>query len=391
MAIRTEELILNMGPQHPSTHGVLHVLLKLNGEVVVDAQPSIGYIHRSIEKLVENRLYYQCMPLICRLDYLAALSNEFAFVRTVEELLGISIPERAEYIRVVMAELARIASHLVWLGTFGLDLGAMTPFLYCFREREEALDLIEMATGSRMMSNYMRVGGVKLDLPADFFDAARSFADDFVHRVDEYEQLLTTNEVFLVRTKGIGVLTKEEAINLGVTGPILRASGQGFDLRKNRPYSVYDRFDFEIAVAENGDCYDRYLVRIKEMRESARIVRQGLDSMPEGTHILHAPKLVLPPKDELKISMESLIHHFELIVKGMKPPAGEIYSSIESPRGELGFYLISDGSPKPYRLKIRAPSFVNLQALPAMIKGMMIGDVVAIIGSLDIVLGEIDR
>jgi NADH-quinone oxidoreductase subunit D len=391
MTIRTEELILNMGPQHPSTHGVLHVLLELNGEVVVDAQPSIGYIHRSIEKLVENRLYYQCMPLICRLDYLATLSNEFAFVRTLEELLGISIPERAEYIRVVMAELARIASHLVWLGTFGLDLGAMTPFLYCFREREKALDLIEMATGSRMMSNYMRVGGVKLDLPAEFLEAARSFVDDLARRVDEYEQLLTTNEIFLVRTKGIGVLTKADAINLGVTGPILRASGLRWDLRKNRPYSVYDRFEFDIPFAENGDCYDRYLVRVAEMRESAAIIRQALETMPGGTYILRAPKLVLPPKDELKTSMESLIHHFQLILKGMRPPEGEVYSCIESPRGELGFYLISDGSPKPYRLKIRTPSFVNLQALPAMIKNMMIGDVVAIIGSLDIVLGEIDR
>lgn len=391
MVIRTEELILNMGPQHPSTHGVLHVLLELNGEVVVDVQPSIGYIHRSIEKIVENRLYYQCLPLMCRLDYLASLSNELAFVRTVEELLELEVPERAEYIRVIMAELARIASHLVWLGTFGLDLGAMTPFLYTFREREQVLDLIEMATGSRMMSNYVRVGGVKLDLPADFFDATRRFVDEFNERVDEYEQLLTTNEIFLVRTKGIGILKTDDAINLGVTGPMLRAAGFRWDLRKNKPYSVYDRFSFDIPTGENGDCYDRYLVRIREMRQSLKIIKQALGGLPEGPYILRAPKMVLPPKDELKTSMESLIHHFELIVKGMKPPVGEVYCSVESPRGELGFYLISDGSPKPYRLKIRTPSFVNLQALAKMIKGMMIGDVVAIIGSLDIVLGEIDR
>lgn len=391
MVIRTEELILNMGPQHPSTHGVLHVLLELNGEVVVDVQPSIGYIHRSIEKIVENRLYYQCLPLMCRLDYLASLSNELAFVRTVEELLELEVPERAEYIRVIMAELARIASHLVWLGTFGLDLGAMTPFLYTFREREQVLDLIEMATGSRMMSNYVRVGGVKLDLPADFFDATGRFVDEFNERVDEYEQLLTTNEIFLVRTKGIGILKTDDAINLGVTGPMLRAAGFRWDLRKNKPYSVYDRFSFDIPTGENGDCYDRYLVRIREMRQSLKIIKQALGGLPEGPYILRAPKMVLPPKDELKTSMESLIHHFELIVKGMKPPVGEVYCSVESPRGELGFYLISDGSPKPYRLKIRTPSFVNLQALSAMIKGMMIGDVVAIIGSLDIVLGEIDR
>lgn len=391
MVIRTEELILNMGPQHPSTHGVLHVLLELNGEVVMDVQPSIGYIHRSIEKIVENRLYYQCLPLMCRLDYLASLSNELAFVRTVEELLELEVPERAEYIRVIMAELARIASHLVWLGTFGLDLGAMTPFLYTFREREQVLDLIEMTTGSRMMSNYVRVGGVKLDLPADFFDATRRFVDEFNERVDEYEQLLTTNEIFLVRTKGIGILKTDDAINLGVTGPILRAAGFRWDLRKNKPYSVYDRFSFDIPTGENGDCYDRYLVRIREMRQSLKIIKQALGGLPEGPYILRAPKMVLPPKDELKTSMESLIHHFELIVKGMKPPVGEVYCSVESPRGELSFYLISDGSPKPYRLKIRTPSFVNLQALAKMIKGMMIGDVVAIIGSLDIVLGEIDR
>ncbi len=391
MAIRTEELILNMGPQHPSTHGVLHVLLELDGEVVVGVEPSIGYIHRGIEKILENRQYYQCMPLINRLDYLASLSNEFGFVRAVEELLGFEVPLRAEYIRVIMAELARIASHLLWLGTFGLDLGAITPFLYAFREREKALDLIEMVTGSRMMSNYNRFGGVRIDLPADFFGEAYKFLDEFGKRVDEYEQLLTTNEIFLVRTKGIGIISKGDAIDLGVTGPILRASGFSWDLRKNKPYSVYTNFDFEIPTGTMGDCYDRYLVRIREMRESAKIIQQALEGLPSGPYIMRDFKFILPPKDELKSSMEALIHHFELIVKGFKPPAGEVYSSIEAPRGELGFYLISDGSPRPYRVKIRAPSFVNLQALSKLIKGMMIGDVVAIIGSLDIVLGEIDR
>jgi NADH-quinone oxidoreductase subunit D len=365
--IRTEEFIVNMGPQHPSTHGVCRLVLKMDGEVILEATPHIGYLHRALEKIAENRTYLQFIPYTDRLDYVSAMLCNHGFVLTVERLAGIQVPERAEYIRVIMAELNRIASHLVWLGTFCLDLGAITPFLYCFREREKILDLLEMTCGQRMTFNYYRVGGVSQDLPAEFIPQAKEFVQYFKPRVDEYEDILTNNPIFLERTKGIGVLPLKMAIDYSVSGPNLRGCGMKWDLRRNDPYSIYDRFQFDIPTGTNSDVWDRYKVRIQEMREANRIVEQALEQIPEG---------------EIKAKTPAVF----------RPPAGEIYSRIEAPRGEMGFYLISDGtSTKPYRLKIRTGSFSNLTVLPEIIIGWKIADIVAVFGSLDVVLPEVDR
>jgi len=387
----SERMILNIGPQHPSTHGVLRLVVELEGETIVKITPDIGFLHRAIEKLCETKTYSQCIPLTDRLDYLAPLSNNLGFVLAVEKLLGVEIPRRAQYLRVIMAELTRISSHLIWLGTHAMDIGAITVFLYTFREREATYDLFDLAHGARMNVSYMRVGGLARDVPDEFLKRLRTFLDEFSDKIDEYETLLTRNRIWLNRTRGVGVLSAQDAIALGVSGPNLRASGVGWDIRKTSPYSAYDEFSFNIALGKNGDVYDRYLVRLTEMRESTKIIRQGLEVLPEGPIAVDDPKIVFPAKELLPRDMESLIHHFKLVAEGFCPPEGECYVSIEAPKGELGFYIVSDGGPRPYRVKVRAPSFVNLQALPKMAEGRLIADLVAIIGSIDIVLGEIDR
>lgn len=387
----TRTMMLNMGPQHPSTHGVLRLVLELDGEVVVRCVPHIGYLHTGMEKTMEDKRYQQAITVTDRMDYLAPMSNNLAFVLSVEKLLGIEATERAQVIRVMMVELTRIKSHLVWLGTHALDIGAMSVFLYCFREREKILDLYEMLSGQRMMSTHIRVGGLMADLPDGFERRVRDFIDEFPKRVDEYEDLLTHNRLWMQRTVGVGVLKREEAIALGVSGPALRASGVPWDIRKVWPYSGYDRFHFDISLGKNGDVYDRYRCRVFEMRQSTAIVRQCLDRMPKGPVNLDDPKIVPPPKPLVRRSMEALIHHFLLYSQGFAVPPGEAYVPIESPKGEIGFYVVSDGSNKPYRVRVRPPSLINLQALPRMVEGRLVADVVAVIGSIDIVLGEVDR
>ncbi|MDO8682810.1 MAG: NADH-quinone oxidoreductase subunit D [Armatimonadota bacterium] len=364
--IKTEELQISMGPQHPSTHGVLRLILTLDGEVVLNCVPDVGYLHRGIEKLAEMRSYVQFIPLTDRTDYLASMMGNAVYVGAVEKLLGTEVSERAQFIRVIMMELQRIASHLVFVGTFALDLGATTPFLYAFREREDILDLFEMVCGARLTYNYFRFGGVSRELPTGFYEKTKAFIKKMRERQPEYDRLFTGNEIFLVRTRGIGRINAEDAINYGMSGPSLRASGVAYDIRRADPYSVYDRLDFDVITHNDCDCYARYLVRCNEIRESLKIVEQALDMMPEGNA-------------KVKTSLV------------VKPPAGEVYHHIESARGELGAYLISDGSPKPFRLHWRAPSFVNLAALPQMLIRHKVADAVAILGSLDIVLGEVDR
>ncbi|MBI2000848.1 MAG: NADH dehydrogenase (quinone) subunit D [candidate division NC10 bacterium] len=387
----TRTMTLNMGPQHPSTHGVLRLVLTLDGEVVVKCVPHIGYLHTGIEKGLESKRYQQGIPLTDRMDYLAPLSNNLALVLAVEKALGITVPERAQTIRVLLTELTRIKSHLVWLGTHALDIGAMSVFLYCFREREAILDLYEAVSGQRMMSSYFRVGGLASDLPPGFEDAVKAFLKTFPDRLAEYEALLTANPLWRQRTIGIGTIKREEAIALGLSGPGLRACGVAYDVRRAHPYSGYERYSFDIPLGKTGDVYDRYLVRMAEMRQSHRIAGQALERLTPGPVNVADPKLIPPPKPLLKRSMEALIHHFKLYAEGFSVPAGEVYHAIEAPKGELGCYLVSDGSPRPYRVHFRAPSFVNLQALPKMVEGRLVADVVAVIGSLDIVLGEIDR
>ena len=362
----TEEFIVNMGPQHPSTHGVCRLLIKMDGEVITDVVPIVGYLHRAIEKVAENRTYLQFIPYTDRIDYVSAMFCNHGFCMATEKLAQIEVPERAEYIRVIMDELNRIASHLVWLGTFAMDLGAVTPFLYCFREREYILDLIEMTCGQRMTFNYMRVGGVSRDLPEGFIPKAKEFVKYFKPRVDEYEAILTENPIFLGRTKGVGILDQKTAIDYSVTGPNLRATGLKWDLRKEESYSIYDRFDFEIPTGTKSDTWDRYIVRVQEMRQANRIVEQALESIPEG---------------EIKTKTKPVF----------KPPAGEAYVRIESTRGEMGFYVISDGSTIPYRVKLRTASFSNLAALPVMARGWKIADLVAIFASLDVIMPDVDR
>jgi len=387
--IRT--MTLNMGPQHPSTHGVLRLVLELDGEVVVKCIPHIGYLHTGIEKGLEGKRFQQGIPLTDRMDYLAPLSNNLALVLAVEKALGITVPERGQTIRVMLAELTRIKSHLVWLGTHALDIGAMTVFLYCFREREQILDLYEAASGQRMMSSYFRVGGLAADLPPGFEDGVHAFLETFPDRQAEYEALLTKNPLWLQRTVGIGTISRDDAIAFGLSGPALRACGVSYDVRKAHPYSGYERYQFDIPLGKNGDVYDRYMVRMAEMRQSWRIASQALQRLQPGPINVTDPKLVPPPKQLIKRSMEALIHHFKLYSEGFHVPPGEVYQPIEAPKGELGVYLVTDGGNKPYRVHFRAPSFVNLQALPKMVEGRLVADVVAVIGSLDIVLGEIDR
>ncbi len=387
-----ETMVLNMGPQHPSTHGVLRVVLELNGEIVVSAKPHIGYLHTGIEKSCESKTYSQAITLTDRLDYLAPLSNNLCYCLAVERILNIEVPKRAQYIRVLLTELTRIASHLVWVGTHAIDLGAMTVFLYGFREREEILKILEMVSGQRMMTSYFRIGGLALEPPPGWLDRVARFLDSFPARVQEYEDLLTQNRIWLARTKGIGYLSAEDAIALGVSGPTLRGSGVDYDVRKYFPYSSYEEFDFDVPVKKDGDCYARYLCRVAEMRESAKIVRQAMAKIPaEGPIRTEAPGIIPPSREEMKTSIEGLIYHFKIYTEGFSPPPGEVYQAVESPRGELGFFVASDGSAKPYRVKVRAPSFVNLQALPNLVVGRLIADVVACIGTTDIVLGEVDR
>jgi NADH-quinone oxidoreductase subunit D len=387
-----QTMVLNMGPQHPSTHGVLRVVLELDGEIVVKAQPVIGYLHTGIEKSCESKTYSQAITLTDRLDYLAPLSNNLCYCLAVEKLLGLEIPKRAQYIRVLLTELTRVASHLVWVGTHAIDLGAMSVFLYSFREREEILKIFEYVSGQRMMTSYFRIGGLALEPPPGWLDHVRRVIDALPGHIDEYEDLLTSNRIWLARTKGVGIISAADAIAMGASGPMLRGSGVAYDVRKAFPYSSYDEFEFNIQTQTAGDCFARYQVRVAEIRESIKIVRQALQKIPaEGPIKTEAPGIVPPSREEMKASIEGLIYHFKIYTEGFAPPPGEVYQVIESPRGELGFFVASDGSAKPYRVKVRAPSFINLQTLPKLAEGRLIADVVACIGTTDIVLGEVDR
>ncbi len=387
----TKYLTINMGPQHPATHGVLRFVLELDGETVVKSTPYVGYLHRGIEKLMESKTYWQAMPLTDRLDYTSGMSNNLAYCLAVEKLLGLEIPKRAQYIRVMLCELQRIAAHLLWLSTHALDIGAMTLFFYGFRERENCIKVLETASGARLMPAYIRFGGLREDLPEGFSATAKAFIDSFPSRIDEYETLLTENIIWKRRTQKVGFLSAEDAINYGVTGPVLRASGVNYDVRKAYPYSSYEDFDFEIPLGTKGDVYDRYLVRLIEMRQSTRIVAQAIEKLTPGPVNVLAPQYVPPAKDAVQKDMAALIRHFKLMADGIRPPKGEAYASIESSKGELGFYLISDGTNKPYRVRIRPPSFLNVASVPKMIDRQLVADVVSAIGSVDVVLGEIDK
>ncbi len=385
-------MVLNMGPQHPSTHGVLRVVLELSGEIVLKARPVIGYLHTGIEKNMEAKTYSQAITMTDRIDYLAPLSNNLCYCLAVEKILGIEIPKRAQYIRVLLTEMTRIASHLVWLGTHAIDLGAMSVFLYTFREREEIMKIFEYVSGQRMMTSYFRIGGIALEPPPNWLDHIRRVIDALPAHIDEYEGLLTNNRIWLGRTKGVGVISAEDAIAMGASGPMLRGSGVPYDIRKAFPYSSYEEFDFDIQTQTAGDCFARYQVRVAEIRESIKIVRQAMEKVPaEGPIKATAPGIIAPSREEMKSSIEGLIYHFKIYTEGFAPPPGEVYQAIESPRGELGFFVASDGSAHPYRVKVRAPSFINLQTLPKLCEGRLIADVVACIGTTDIVLGEVDR
>jgi NADH-quinone oxidoreductase subunit D len=384
-------MVLNMGPQHPSTHGVLRLVLEIDGEIVVRLVPEIGYLHTGIEKTCEAKFYQQVVPLTDRIDYLSPMANNLCYCLAVEKLLQLEIPPRAQWIRVLLTELTRLNSHLVWLGTHAMDIGALTLLLYTFREREDILRIFEDVAGQRMMTSYFRIGGLALEPPLDFFDRVDAFIRGFPERIDEYSNLLTGNPIFMNRLKGVGVLSKADAIALGATGANMRGSGVDFDVRRDIPYSSYEMFDFKVPVSTVGDCWARYEVRLEEMRQSVRIVQQALHGMPEGPIKADAPKIVLPDREKMKTQMEALIHHFKIVTEGFAVPAGEAYQSIESPRGQMGYYVVSDGTAKPWRVHMRNPSFATLQALETMCVGRLISDVVAVIGSIDIVLGEIDR
>ncbi len=387
-----EELLeLNMGPQHPSTHGVLRLVLSLDGERVVECRPDIGYLHTGFEKSFESHTYQQCIPLTDRMDYLAPPINNFGFALTAEKLLGIEVPPRAQYIRVIVAELSRIASHLIWLGTHAMDLGATSMFMYCWRERDRILDIMEWISGVRMMTSFIRVGGLMADVPSEFVPMVKAFVADFPKRVDEYEGLLTANPIWRQRTVGLGVLDAAAALGYGCSGATLRGSGVPYDVRRAHPYSGYERFEFDVPVGVNGDVFDRYLVRVREMREACRIVEQAVEGLPGGPVNTPDRKVAAPPRAEIDNSMESLIHHFKLYTEGFRPPAGSTYSAVESARGELGFFMVSDGGNRPYRCKVRGPSFSNLSALSQMVRGELVADVVAVVGSIDIILGDVDR
>jgi NADH-quinone oxidoreductase subunit D len=391
VAAGARTLTLNMGPQHPSTHGVLRLILELDGETVVRATPEIGYLHTGIEKSCEDKTYHQAITLTDRIDYLCPLTNNLCYALAVEKLLGLDAPPRAQWLRVLLNELTRVASHLVWLGTHAMDLGAMSVFLYCFREREELLNLFEMVSGQRMMTSYFRVGGLALEPPPEFLPRVERFLSGFPERLEEYEDLLTRNPIWMGRTKGVGHLSREDALDLGASGPTARASGVNWDLRRDMPYSGYEQFHFSVPVQTEGDVYARYLVRLAEIRESLRIVRQCMDGLPQGPIRAQAPGVLLPEREKTKTEMEALISHFQIVTEGFRVPAGEVYQAVESPRGEMGYYVVSDGTSRPYRVKVRSPSFANLQVLPRIAEGRLFSDLVACIGSIDIVLGEIDR
>ena len=389
-------MILNMGPQHPSTHGVLRLLLELEGETVLSCMPDIGYLHTGIEKTMESRNYHQAIVLTDRTDYLNPPINNLSYILACEKLFGVEkdVPARAQVIRVIMSELSRIGSHLIWLGTHGLDMGATTVFMYCWREREQILSMFEMFTGVRMMTSFVRIGGVLADLPDGFEERLADFIRIMPRRIDDYEALLTKNPIFVDRTRGIGVMTREDALEYGFTGPCLRASGVQFDIRVNFPYCDFDQYDFDVPYSNDGDVYARYLLRVREMRESVRILEQALKKLKDtaGQWIrIDNPKICFPRREKIHTSMESLIHHFKLVSEGPIPQPGEAYAPVESARGELGTYVFSDGSNKPYRVRFRAPGFINLQSLSKLVEGRLVADVVACIGSIDIVLGEIDR
>jgi NADH-quinone oxidoreductase subunit D len=390
-AAQDRTMILNMGPQHPSTHGVLRLLLEIDGETVVRVMPDIGFLHTGIEKTCEAKFYQQVVPLTDRIDYLCPMTNNLCYALAVEKLLGLEIPPRAQWLRVLMNELTRINSHLVWLGTHALDIGAMTVFLYCFREREDVLRIFEMVSGQRMMTSYFRVGGIALEPPLGFYGKVKDFADRFPSKVDEYEDLLTANPIWTMRTKGVATITADDAVALGASGPTLRGSGVDFDLRRDMPYSSYEKFRFKVPIATEGDVFARYIVRVQELRESIGIVQQALQGLPEGPIKADAPKVVLPDREKMKTEMEALIYHFKIITEGFSVPAGEVYQAVESPRGEMGYYVVSDGTAKAYRVHMRSACLANLQLLPKMCEQRLIADVVAAIGSIDIVLGEIDR
>jgi NADH-quinone oxidoreductase subunit D len=386
-----QHMVLNMGPQHPATHGVLRLVIELDGELVVRLYPEIGYLHTGIEKTCEAKFYQQVVPLTDRADYLSPMANNLCYCLAVEKLLGLEIPARAQWMRVLLAELTRLVSHLVWLGTHAMDIGALTVFLYTFREREEVLRIFEGLSGQRIMTSYIRIGGLALEPPLDFFDRVQGFVRSFPKKIDEYSNMLTGNPIFKNRLKNVGYLSAKDAVALSVTGPPLRASGVDFDLRRDMPYSSYEKFRFKVPTSTEGDCWARYEVRLAEMRESVKIIQQALDGMPEGAIKADAPRVVLPDREKMKTQMEALIHHFKIVTEGFTVPAGEVYQAIESPRGQMGYYIVSDGTAKPYRVHFRNPSFATLQALETMCKGRMLADVVAVVGSIDIVLGEIDR
>ena len=390
-AIEGETMLLNMGPQHPATHGVLRLLLELDGEIVVNCIPDIGFLHTGVEKNMEAKTYQKAEVMTDRLDYLNTVGNNLAYCMAVEKLVDLDVPVRAQSLRVILTELQRLASHLVWIGTHALDLAAMSMFMYSFREREQILDILELVSGQRMMTTYIRPGGVWRDVPVEFEGAVRDFLKSFPKRIDEYEALLTKNPLLLDRLLGIGVLTKEKALSYGVTGPILRASGVNWDLRKQRPYMGYEQYDFNVPVRTEGDNYARYLVRVQEMRESLKIVEQAMDKLPLGPVRSNNHKFVPPPRSEIGTSMEALIHHFKLWTEGFDAPKNGVYSAIEGPRGELGVYIEGDGGPKPYRVHMRTPSFENVSVVKELAKGHLVADLIAIIGSIDFVLGDIDR
>ena len=384
-------LTLNMGPQHPSTHGVLRVVLELDGERVVSAKPVIGYLHTGIEKTMESKLYYKALPCTDRMEYLSPMSNNLGYCLAVEKLMDIEVPEKVKWARVCLAELTRIISHLFWVGTHAIDLGAMSMLLYAVRERESILDIYEACGGQRMMTSYIRIGGLAHELPPDFDKLSRSAIKLIGERLKDYENLLTNNQIFINRTKNVAKISAEEAINWSLSGPMLRGSGVKRDLRRDVPYSGYENFDFDVITGKNGDAYDRYLLRMEEMRQSIRIIEQALDGMPEGPYRAKVPGVVLPPKEDVLFKMESMIYHFKIITEGFKAPVGSVYQAIEAPKGELGFYITGDGTNKPRRVRVRPPSFINLASLPALCVGGMLSDVVCTIGTIDIVLGEVDR
>jgi len=391
--LEAKELTISMGPQHPATHGVLRLVLELDGETVVKCTPYVGYLHRGIEKLAEHMTYLNAIPLTDRLDYISSMANNEGYCLAVERLFGIEAPERAKYIRTMVAEMSRISSHILWLGTHALDIGAMTVFLYSFREREWLLDLFEMLCGARLTTTYVRIGGVRNDVSQEFLDSLYKFTEEFPSRVAEYETLIDQNRIWLKRTKRIGVIEADEAVNWGLTGPTLRGSGVPYDVRKYAPYDAYDKVEFDVPVGKNGDVYDRYRCRMEEFRQSTRIIRQCIEKLPKGPIMApEASKVSLPPKDNVLKDMESMIHHFVLITKGpIAAPEGEIYSAVEAPKGELGFYIVSDGTGRPYRMRLRSPSFVHAQVIPRLSEGSLVADVIANIGTIDIVLGECDR